>query len=105
MISTVDLPPVTLSFPHYDRQILGHRHSRRRTRRIHRRDPRRPAGFSVGLIERQFLGGTCLNVGCIPTKALIHSATLYEDAKGGRMMGLVADPSFDWQRILKYKEP
>jgi dihydrolipoamide dehydrogenase len=31
-------------------------------------------GLSVGLIEKNKLGGTCLHVGCIPTKALLHAA-------------------------------
>ena len=33
-------------------------------------------GATVTLVEKESLGGTCLNVGCIPTKALIHSADL-----------------------------
>ena len=39
-------------------------------------------GAEVTLIEKDSMGGTCLNVGCIPTKALIHSADLYK--KSGR---------------------
>ncbi|BCA64096.1 dihydrolipoamide dehydrogenase [Sphingomonas sp. HMP9] len=35
--------------------------------------------------SRETLGGTCLNVGCIPSKALLHSSELYEEAKGGHM--------------------
>ena len=38
-------------------------------------------GAKVTVIERQHLGGTCLNVGCIPTKCLLHSAELMEDLK------------------------
>ena len=33
-------------------------------------------GAQVTVIEKQYLGGTCLNVGCIPTKCLLHSAEL-----------------------------
>lgn len=33
-------------------------------------------GAEVTLIEREYVGGTCLNVGCIPTKCLLHSAEL-----------------------------
>lgn len=41
-------------------------------------------GLSVALIEkRETLGGTCLNVGCIPSKALLHSSHLYEEATHG----------------------
>ncbi len=38
-------------------------------------------GADVTIIEKQYLGGTCLNVGCIPTKCLLHSAELVEDIK------------------------
>lgn len=41
-------------------------------------------GFNVACVEkRDRLGGTCLNVGCIPSKALLHSSFLYEQAKHG----------------------
>lgn len=48
-------------------------------------------GGDVTLIEKENLGGTCLNVGCIPTKALLHSAELYEEVKNGAKYGVVAD--------------
>ena len=35
--------------------------------------------------SRETLGGTCLNVGCIPSKALLHASELYEEAKGGQL--------------------
>ena len=38
-------------------------------------------GADVTVIEKQYLGGTCLNVGCIPTKCLLHSAELVEQIK------------------------
>ncbi len=52
-------------------------------------------GAQVTLVEKGALGGTCLNVGCIPTKALLHSADLYsevvkEAAKSGVVCGEVA---------------
>ena len=34
---------------------------------------------------RETLGGTCLNVGCIPSKALLHASEIYEEAKGGHL--------------------
>ncbi|MFN9942676.1 MAG: FAD-dependent oxidoreductase, partial [bacterium] len=41
-------------------------------------------GLKVALIERwPTLGGVCLNVGCIPSKSLLHSSHLYEHAKHG----------------------
>ncbi len=38
-------------------------------------------GAEVTLIEKNAMGGTCLNVGCIPTKALLHAADLYQQIK------------------------
>ncbi|MCX6647056.1 MAG: dihydrolipoyl dehydrogenase, partial [bacterium] len=61
-------------------------------------------GMSVGLIEKQFLGGTCGNAGCIPTKALIQSAHTYELAKGAKTFGVkTGDVEFDWASFMKYK--
>ena len=48
----------------------------RRPRRLRGRHPRRAVGLSTALVERAELGGICLNWGCIPTKALLHSATV-----------------------------
>ena len=48
-------------------------------------------GMSVALIEKReggHLGGTCLNVGCIPTKALLQTASLLHDAKNGEEFGV-----------------
>jgi pyruvate/2-oxoglutarate dehydrogenase complex dihydrolipoamide dehydrogenase (E3) component len=42
---------------------------------------------AVTLVEKGAIGGTCLNVGCIPTKALLHTAFLYEDIlNAGRLV-------------------
>lgn len=49
------------------------------------------AGKRVALIERAQLGGTCLNHGCIPSKALLHSVKLYSQMKQGRQFGVLAD--------------
>lgn len=49
-------------------------------------------GAKVTLIEKQFIGGTCLNIGCIPTKCLLHSAELIEDMKNqGKDIGVEAE--------------
>ena len=46
-------------------------------------------GADVTLIEKQYLGGTCLNVGCIPTKCLLHSAELAEEIRNqGKEIGV-----------------
>lgn len=41
-------------------------------------------GLKTVLIEKDAVGGTCLNRGCIPTKSLLHSAELYQKRKEGR---------------------
>jgi dihydrolipoamide dehydrogenase len=58
----------------------------------------------VLLIEEKYLGGTCLNVGCIPTKTLLNSAKQYVHAKEGEKFGVKAgNVSFDWGTIQKWK--
>ncbi len=59
-------------------------------------------GFEVHLIERENLGGVCLNWGCIPTKALLKSAEIYDYLLHAQDYGLkVADPSFDFTKIIQ----
>ena len=45
-------------------------------------------GASVTLIEKKNIGGTCLNVGCIPTKALLHPAEIANAAREGAGCGV-----------------
>ncbi len=47
-------------------------------------------GMKTALVEREHLGGICLNWGCIPTKALLRSAELYEQMRRARDFGVVA---------------
>ena len=47
-------------------------------------------GMSVGLIEKEKVGGTCLHVGCIPTKALLHAAEVADSARHSEMFGVKA---------------
>ncbi|GIP09043.1 dihydrolipoyl dehydrogenase [Paenibacillus macerans] len=63
-------------------------------------------GADVTLVERKALGGTCLNVGCIPTKVLLHTAELYAQLKrDGKELGLEAgDISFNWPQLQKRKD-
>jgi dihydrolipoamide dehydrogenase len=63
-------------------------------------------GMKVGLIEKaQHLGGTCLNWGCIPTKALLESAKTYDKLKHLEELGFNAgNPTYDWVRIMARKE-
>lgn len=60
-------------------------------------------GADVKLIERDKLGGTCLNVGCIPTKALLHTAEVYAHAKEGASCGVNAAPSLDFAKAQNFK--
>lgn len=48
-------------------------------------------GKSVVLFEKSHLGGTCLNRGCIPTKALLHTAELYGELRGAERFGIKAE--------------
>ncbi|HZG66414.1 MAG TPA: dihydrolipoyl dehydrogenase [Herpetosiphonaceae bacterium] len=62
-------------------------------------------GMKAAVIERGELGGVCLNVGCIPTKALLHSAELLDEAKEGKRVGVVADNvRVDWTGVMGHKE-
>ena len=62
-------------------------------------------GAKVTLIEKQHLGGTCLNIGCIPTKCLLHSAELIEDIKNqGKEIGVeVSGLTVNFPQIIKHK--
>ncbi len=56
----------------------------------------------VALIEEKELGGTCLNVGCIPTKALIHSASLMQQIKEAERFGIISENiHYNWDTIQK----
>ncbi len=58
----------------------------------------------VLLVEKEFLGGTCLNVGCIPTKSLLNSAKLYSHALHGEQFGVRAENvTFDWAAVQAWK--
>jgi dihydrolipoamide dehydrogenase len=52
-------------------------------------------GKEVVLVERDRLGGVCLNIGCIPSKALIHAANLAHDARNGAAWGIATDVTVD----------
>ena len=63
-------------------------------------------GARVAIVEQQYIGGTCLNVGCIPSKALIHVAQVYSQVREFEKMGIhVQDaPSFDMAAAVAYKD-
>ncbi len=62
----------------------------------------RQLGLSVALIEREHLGGICLNWGCLPTKALLRTAEVYHLITHADEFGLrVGEVSFDLEKIVK----
>lgn len=64
-------------------------------------------GLKTAVVEgRETLGGTCLNIGCIPSKALLHAShQLHEAEHNFAKMGLVGkSPSVDWKQMLAYKD-
>ncbi|MFY7929868.1 MAG: dihydrolipoyl dehydrogenase family protein, partial [Oligoflexus sp.] len=63
-------------------------------------------GLKVALVEKaEHLGGTCLNWGCIPTKALLHAAKTWDKLQHLEEQGFNVGPvAFDWARILQRKE-
>lgn len=59
-------------------------------------------GFKTAVVERENLGGICLNWGCIPTKALIKSAHVYEEINHAEEFGLnKTESSFDFSNVIK----
>lgn len=62
-------------------------------------------GGKVTLIEKNKLGGTCLNVGCIPTKVLLHAAEALTEAKHMDNLGIqVSVNGIDWKAVQSRKE-
>ncbi len=62
------------------------------------------AGMSVVLFEKESLGGTCLNVGCIPTKTLLYSAKQFHNATHADKYGIrVENAAFDYTKIVQRK--
>jgi dihydrolipoyl dehydrogenase len=62
-------------------------------------------GKSVALIEKGLLGGTCLNVGCIPSKALLANAAVYHQVKRAEQFGISTGPvSFQYEKMKARKD-
>ena len=62
-------------------------------------------GLSVGLVEKGNLGGTCLHVGCIPTKALLHAAEIADAARESEQFGVRATlDGIDMAGVNAYKD-
>jgi len=63
-------------------------------------------GLKVAVIEKRAThGGTCLNVGCIPSKALLHATELLAESKHAfAKMGLITDTKVDFTQLMKFKQ-
>jgi len=62
-------------------------------------------GLKVGLVEKDHLGGTCLHVGCIPTKALLHAAEIADNTRDSAEFGVRATlEGIDMAGVNAYKD-
>jgi len=64
-------------------------------------------GLKAALIEKDpYLGGTCLHVGCIPTKSLLFNAEVFDHVKDGEALGIenIPAPKLNWGTIMKRKQ-
>ena len=62
-------------------------------------------GLATLLIEKEKLGGVCLNEGCIPTKTLLYSAKIFDNAKNGEKYGVnVENITLDHEKVIKRKD-
>ena len=61
-------------------------------------------GLDTTLVERDAYGGTCLNHGCIPSKALISASDIAHDAREAEAMGIFADPAVDMKGMTEWKD-
>jgi dihydrolipoamide dehydrogenase len=62
-------------------------------------------GLSVAIVEKEYMGGTCLNCGCIPSKALLGSAHFLTQAKHANLMGLeIGSLKPNWAKIQARKD-
>ncbi|HEY8891514.1 MAG TPA: dihydrolipoyl dehydrogenase [Clostridium sp.] len=63
-------------------------------------------GAKVKVVEKQWLGGTCLNVGCIPTKVLLHTAEILKEMKQADLLGICVEGKVDvdWTSLQNRKK-
>ena len=62
-------------------------------------------GLKAAVIENREVGGTCLNRGCIPAKAMIHASSVYREMQSSEEIGIFAsEVTYDYGKILEYKE-
>lgn len=61
-------------------------------------------GLRTAIVEKERLGGTCVNKGCIPTKALLHASSIFSTLQNCDEFGVSADfISFDFKKMQDYK--
>ena len=61
-------------------------------------------GAKVTLIEKAQVGGTCLNRGCMPTKAMLHAAEVYETANSSGSIGISCENvKLDWEKVQGFR--
>ena len=63
-------------------------------------------GIETLVVEKEYFGGVCLNVGCIPSKALIHAAkTYYKTLNENSSMGIITEGvSLDFPKVISWKD-
>jgi dihydrolipoamide dehydrogenase len=62
-------------------------------------------GYKTAVIEKDLLGGTCLNRGCVPTKTMLHSAKVAQLVREAKKFGIIVDtPKVDLEAIVKRKD-
>ncbi len=63
-------------------------------------------GLKTAIVEKQYWGGTCLNVGCIPSKCLLEDSHLFYEVKhSGKLRGIIAESlNYDWAVVQARKE-
>ncbi|MGN1165011.1 MAG: dihydrolipoyl dehydrogenase [Lachnospiraceae bacterium] len=63
------------------------------------------AGLSTAIVENRRVGGTCLNRGCIPAKAMVHASSIYHEMQNAEQFGVSAsEVTYDYGKIVSYKE-
>jgi len=63
-------------------------------------------GAKVAIVEKQYMGGTCLNVGCIPSKAMLHVAETFYNLDSLEELGIhfTKPPTFDMAKAMAFKD-
>lgn len=60
-------------------------------------------GKKVAIVEKAIIGGTCVNIGCVPSKTLIRAAEIKNKAERSPFVGIKGEISLDWQKVIEQK--